>query len=317
MELNQLKRYCGNLSQIAGIKTNLRQDGKANGTKELSVTTGGGLEFCVNASRGLDITQLRFNGHNIGFLAKPGVCAHPTVFHDSAFLGMLTTCGLGTSGNGSESQPFHGKHGTLPANHLCTRADGENIIISGTMEEGTLFGTNSAFTREISCKTLENTIKIHDTIENNTENPMPYHLLYHINFGYPFLDAGLELKLPKHILQPRDPAAEAGVFDYATMYPPIDNYPEQVFFLQEAEAKDGVVTVQLINKNLGIGAEITYEDALLPNLAMWKSLKSGDYALGIEPTNNMIKGHLKEASSFAIPAFEKVSLSLTLRFFTL
>ena len=317
MELNQLKRYCGNLNQLYGVTESVRQDGKATGAKELHVTTGGGLEYTVNASRGLDISQLRFGGRNIGFLSKPGVCAQSGIrFHDSAFVGFLTTCGLGTCGAGSDTQPVHGRHGTLPATHLCCKAEDDCIMVSGTMEESTLFGVNFAFKREITSTPLENTLRIVDVIENNTENAAPYYLLYHFNFGYPFLDEGLQLKLPNHAVCPRDKEAQAGVSDYAVMHKPIDNYKEQVFFLDNMESVDGRVSLQLLNQRLNIGVELTYENALLPNLVLWKSLKSGDYALGIEPANNRIKGCLNEASAFSIPPYEKVRLALSARFFS-
>ena len=316
MTQQQLKRLCGNLGQVYGVTESIRQDGKAAGTKELRVTTGGGLEYTVNATRGLDIPQLRFMGRNIGFLAKPGVCnVRGVPFQDSAFVGFLTTCGLCNCGPGSDTQPLHGKLGTIPATQVCGRAGDDGITVSGTVEESSLFGVNFSFKREIFSKPFENFLRITDVIENNTENAAPYFLLYHFNFGWPFLDEDVQLKLPGHTVCPRDDEARAGAADYAVMHKPVDNYREQVFFLDNMEAVDGKVSCQIINPRLGIGVEIVYENALLPNFIMWKSMKSGDYALGMEPSNNRIKGHLNETSAFSIPPYGQVKLELSARFF--
>ena len=313
----QVKRYCGRLEQVFGIKELIRSDGRAAGTKELHVSTGGGLEFVLNASRCLDITSLRFAGRNIGFLAKPGVNTVPGAFHESAPLGMLTTCGLGTCGKGSDSQPFHGKIGLAPAENLCLQADENIICVSGNMHESVLFAENFLFKRKISCVPFENKLVIEDVIENNTENEMPYYLLYHVNFGYPFLDEALTLQLPQHNVRPRDKAATAGLVDYTVMKKPVDNYAEQVFFFEQVAQENGEVVIGLQNKALGIGARLCYDPTLLPNLAMWKSLKSGDYALGLEPANNTIQGHLRETSSFSVPPYGQVSIKLSLEFFVL
>ena len=311
----QIKRYCGHLGQVFGIREFVRQDGRAAGTKELHVTTGGGLEFVLNASRCLDITTLRFAGKNIGFLAKPGVCTVPGQFHESAPLGLLTTCGLGTCGKGSDSQPFHGKIGLAPAENLSAAADTSSISVSGTMRESVLFGENFLFKRTVSCVPFENELIIEDTIENNSENAVPYYLLYHINFGYPFLDEGLVLQMPQHNVRPRDKAATAGLSDYLAVKKPVDNYAEQVFFYENIAQEGNYVVIGLQNKTLGIGATLRYDPTLLPNLAMWKSLKSGDYALGLEPANNTIQGHLREASTFCVEPYAQVSLKMSLKFF--
>ena len=74
------------------------------------------------------------------------------------------------------------------------------------------------------------------------------------------------------------------------------------FHIAEAEYP----TVKLDNKQLGISAEISYNAKQLPILAEWRCMRSGDYALGIEPSTSYINGRaeeLKNGYDIAVPGF--------------
>jgi hypothetical protein len=43
-----------------------------------------------------------------------------------------------------------------------------------------------------------------------------------------------------------------------------------------------------------MAVELSYSLDTLPVLAHWKSMASGDYALGLEPSNNYTKGRVDE-----------------------
>lgn len=106
-----------------------------------------------------------------------------------------------------------------------------------------------------------------------------YVLLYHINFGYPFLDEEMKIEMP--IIK------SEGLTDFARsrkelqlkITPPIDGGDEEVFYNNLEEG-----CVGLKSEKLGIKCELRYDIANFPVTLQWKSMISGDFALGIEPS---------------------------------
>ena len=45
-----------------------------------------------------------------------------------------------------------------------------------------------------------------------------------------------------------------------------------------------------MNEALGLGLEITWNEANLPYFMQWKSIASGDYVIGLEPANSSVYG---------------------------
>ena len=115
-------------------------------------------------------------------------------------------------------------------------------------------------------------------------------LLYHINIGYPLLDAGTELLAPTRSVVPRDEAAAGHEDRWNVMDAPKDNEPEYVFIHDLAHTKDGRGVVCVINEELGLGLKIGFTQKHLPYFMEWKSIASGDYVLGLEPANSSVYG---------------------------
>ena len=81
---------------------------------------------------------------------------------------------------------------------------------------------------------------------------------------------------------------------YEKIEEPVDGGEEQVFFHQARGDADGWVTVSVYNPRLNIRAKLRYNKRELPNLIQWKSMVSGDYALGLEPANCLVFGRAYE-----------------------
>ena len=62
---------------------------------------------------------------------------------------------------------------------------------------------------------------------------------------------------------------------------------EDVYKRQE---ENGFGRVRAENPDLGFGAEVRWSLGSLPVLAQWKCMRSGEYVLGIEPSNSYIMG---------------------------
>jgi len=319
----------GNMDQLAGITSSTINEGKATGTKIYSFKNGTGLEFTLNADRALDISSLCYKGTNISFVAKPGMVspflASPTQgeFVEYAGCGMMFTCGLLNAGNDSvdtdgKYYPIHGRIGITPAEKPYCRtfwSEQDEYILEagGVIKDCALFGRNLSLTRKITSKLGSNEIIISDELENLSHLSEEFMLLYHCNFGFPFLSEKTEIIFPENTVKPRTKTAEEGLNDSEKIIKPQDNFSEHVFFRDIKADKDGFVTVRLENKELGIGIYIKYDSTNLPILTQWKSMQKGDYVLGIEPSNSFIMGRKDERENGTInkiAAFQKLSFTI-------
>ena len=328
-------RYCGNLRQIAGITESCYADGKADGMKSYHVKTGSGLEYTLLPNKCLDIASLTYKGINLSFLAKPGITApqygYPFENEFTNYItgGMLFTAGLQNVGpscrddNGT-FHPLHGRIGVTPAENPYTKCYWEKeeylMEAGGTMRESALFGHNLSLTRKITSKLGESEIEITDVLENNSPETEEFMLLYHCNFGFPFLDEDTIIRFPQNTAIPRTEIAKDGIQESEIITKPQDGFFEHVFFRDMKADLEGFVTINVENKNLGIGAVIKYEKKNLPNITQWKSMRSGDYALGIEPCNcyvNGRKGERENGTLKKIRPFSKLTFKLIISAYTL
>lgn len=308
MTRRDLLRSVGNISQLARARYCELLDGRGGGVKAVEVVTGGGLEFTLLQDKCLDVFDMRYKGLNLGFIAKPGI-ASPQYFNPQGEFpyyfqgGLLATCGLRNAGSGGvdggEQLPLHGRIGCTPADHAAISAGWEGdeylLEVSGQMREAALFGENMVLRRRIRTRLGANSFKIIDRVENEGCRAEPLMLLYHINFGFPFLGPGLHLKLPKGVVtRARDEVAAPGVGGCRAFSAPEDQFHEQVFYHDMPALHGGAACVLLRNDALGISVAIRYDVNRLPFLTQWKSMASGDYALGIEPGTCHVEGRAKE-----------------------
>lgn len=72
MEKKELLRQVGSMQQLMHVRPVAYEEGRARGMKAFQVKNGL-LGFTVMADKCLDIAEASFCGHNISFLAKPGL----------------------------------------------------------------------------------------------------------------------------------------------------------------------------------------------------------------------------------------------------
>lgn len=303
-----LLRHVGNLSQVAGIRSFTMNEGKSEGLKAFEINTGSGLEAVVLEGKCLDVAGMKYKGINLNFLTKPGLVAPQYASqHGSEFVrnfqgGMLYTCGLSNVGTActdmGNTYGSHGRIGSISAEKtgMTTGWQGDEYLmeLSGEMREAALFGENLVLRRRISTQLGARYIRIHDIVENQGFEAQPLLLLYHFNFGYPLLSEGARVIIPSVKVTPRDDEAAKGLFDYETFRAPIDAFKEQVFYHDAAAGESGETVAALVNDRLQLGVYIRYNVRQLPKLIHWKSMASGDYALGIEPSTCLVEGRAKE-----------------------
>ncbi|MCL2187290.1 MAG: aldose 1-epimerase family protein [Defluviitaleaceae bacterium] len=315
-----LHRY-NNPAALYGARRVTVAHGAGKGQGLLEVKTAAGLRATFLEDKCLDILDLEYKGVNLGFLSKNGLVNqnHPEANTFTQYWqgGFLSTCGLRNVGApctvDGEFFPLHGRIGLTPAEPINISTTGETIVITGTMRESALFGHCLEMTRIVTISTHGAEMEIRDTVRNLTPEETPIFLLYHINFGYPFLNENLRTVFPKGTVCGRTEEAQARVNDHAKMTAPIDGEPEYVFFHTPESPRP---TVLLENKVLGISAEISYDAAQLPVLAQWKCMRAGDYALGIEPSTSHIRGREEELANgydVIIPAFGALQYGFSIK----
>jgi len=310
----ELLRRVGVLSQVAGVRDLEFVSGKAKGTRALELFNLAGLRCTVLPDKCMDISDLSYKGINLGFGSKNGLVANK-FFNalDNEFLynwggGMLATCGLANTGaaciDSGLYRTEHGRIGLAPAESLSVQevwnGDDYHILLGGTMRESRIYGSNLALTRKISLGLYDRSIVINDTVENLEPTPEEFMILYHINFGYPLVDAGAEVvRSPAHtVAMTKMTTEELGAWD--RIEAPRDDCAEQVFY-HVTGAGQNIARAAVLNRKLGLGVSITYSSDTLPILVHWKSMRSHDYTVALEPSNSYILGRKTEREHGSLP----------------
>lgn len=309
-----------NLSALYDARRVTVAEGRGKGQGLVEVKTAGGLRVTILEDKGLDILDLEYKGVNIGFLSKNGLVnenlPETASFHQYWYGGFLSTCGIRNVGPpctvDGEFFPFHGRIGVTPAEHVNISVDEKLIAIEGTIRESALFGHCLEMRRRIEIPSDGSSITIKDTINNLMPEPQPILMLYHINFGFPFLSENLVARFPEGEVVGRCKDAQAVIESHTTFTEPKDGVSEHVFYhLPHTEYP----RVMLSNHKLGLNAEIAYNRSQFPVLAEWRCMRSGDYALGIEPTTGYIVGraeNLANGYNTAVSAFGSMEFGCTI-----
>ncbi len=316
--------YIGNPAQLVTLRRVTVSEGRAKGTEIIEVKTAGGLELDILPDAGLDIGQCRYRGINMSWMSKNGydspaaVSPYETEFVNTFPGGLLYTCGLRSAGpanrDNGEWHPLHGRYHSLQAEMVCAETEDDEIIVRGTVRETALFGHCLEVRRTIRIPAFGSSVTVQDTVANLTPRDEEIMQIYHCNFGYPLLSEQAELVLPEdREVIPRTEFARTGLGRECTFDRPVDSEEERVFF----QKMKGDFRAQLRNPAIGVAMTITWSGDTLPILSQWRSMASGDYVLGLEPTNCYISGRHDERLNGTLPvlkAWDSVSNTVTIEF---
>lgn len=312
----ELSERVGTLSQVAGVERFTYNEGAADGVRAVRVRTGGGLDFTVLMSRGMDIGAASFKGLPFAWQSATGA-SHPHALDQSqpngrGWLrsfhgGLLTGCGLSNAGaanvDGDEHLGIHGYLSHTPADETFAGVewlgdDAAQIVVRGVMREAVVFGENVCLRRDITAPLGGNLIRVVDTVTNDGFQEIPLMLLYHLNFGFPLVSEDTEIVTNAATApEPRDADAEAGKDIAERLTAPIGGYREQCFFHHPVPAADGYATVTMTNRTLPLTATVRYDARSLPHLTQWKMMGLGEYVCGIEPANCRVFGRTAERAA--------------------
>ncbi|MGM9641125.1 MAG: aldose 1-epimerase family protein [Faecousia sp.] len=303
MDKKEMLKYTGTLQQLAYTRACTVQEGRANGLRAVEVKNDD-LRFLVLADKCLDVGALEYKGTTLSFTAKPGLNGrnqfdtHGQEALRSIMGGLFFTCGLqnicGPCETDGVEYPMHGRIRTTPAEHLCADSywDGDDYVLEvrGEMRESELFGTNLVLRRTIRSVYGSGRLEIIDQVENQSPEEAQLMLMYHCNFGYPFLRPGTRLVLPSKGVKGREEWSQQHLEQWETATEPKDGETEYVFLHELVSDPQGNSFAALVNDQLGFGVRLDFDRKVQPHFMEWMSMKSGDYVIGLEPSNSSVYG---------------------------
>lgn len=308
-----LLRRVGRLDQVAGVRLVTLGDGPERGVRVLEFRTGTGFAFEVLVDRAFDIGRCELRGIPLAWTSPVGF-AGPWYYEweGLGFFrtwggGLLTTCGIDHTlfmANDTAAQyhyppketedfPLHGRISNRPARLVGygERWDGDDCVLraEGETVQASVFGEQLLLRRRIEARVGESRLTVHDEIENIGWDRTPHMLLYHVNMGFPVVDAGSEVLVPARSVEARGEHPGAG---YRELDPPAPAFVEQVFEHDNAAEPGGTVPAGIVNRALGVGAYEVYRRDQLPHHFVWRMLGEGTYVVGVEPCTNRTAGRL-------------------------
>ena len=245
--------------------------------KRCILVQNGALELLFNKDNALDIVWAKFKGVNLSFLSKNGLNDGKRDFVGNFEGGFLYTCGMDNVSGCVEGKPVHGSLHYKKCDLAYAYEKDGVLYVYGEVRECALFGKNLLLKRSYAI--TENSLSINDTLVNLDYTDTEYVLLYHVNYGYPFLDECLQLDIPATNSDPLTEIAKERKADMFRITAPIDGGAEDVYYHTLSQGQ-----VRLTNPDKNVAVEMLYDVNDFPVTLQWKSMISGDYALGIEPS---------------------------------
>ena len=282
-------------SEYISVAEGMHMDGVYGAFPYIEVSSVSGIRFSVEPFRGLDISSLSYRGVDIAYMAPAGV-RHPDVFDYSAdsfegnmFFGMLTTCGLENAGPSCTDDEgiYYSKHGSLDYSiadgiHISFSEDGKRLLIEGAVMDCRFSMHHFVFKRRIMFSADDCLIGIEDKVDNPGEADQIC-LMYHYNFGAPFLSPCCRLSIPYASAVPKNAAAAKEAESILSVKEPSPANEPHVFYMSFPE--EAMHKVSIFNPELGIDAELSFSGDTLPCMDLWKCLRPERFVMAFEPCN--------------------------------
>ena len=264
----------------------------------------GSLSFSILPTRGMGLWRGEYHGLALGWRAPVNGPVHPkhvnlTEFNGLGFLTgfdeLLCRCGLSSNGPPGDDQgrrlTLHGRIANLPAQFVELRVGLDppfEISVIGEVEEAALFLANLRLTTTYTTVPGSNRVVIHDVVENRGAGPAEMQLLYHCNFGPPFLGAGSRVLAPLREMSPLTPRAAEGIDTHDTYLGPTVGYAEQVYVYDLLPDHRGQTLALLTSAAADKAVALRFARSNLPCFAVWKNTAATEdgYVTGLEPATN-------------------------------
>ncbi|MBD3243209.1 MAG: DUF4432 family protein [Chitinivibrionales bacterium] len=312
------------------VKKRTLRGGFSDGVDIIEIDNGL-LSFSVLPTRGMSIWRGKLGDLPIGWDSPVCGPVHPAFVNERERGGLgwlrgfdeaIVRCGLASNGapcsdtvtnnmgqNTQVELTLHGKTANTPAWYVAvevTPGDQPEIAVIGQVYETGLFLPQLSLATRISTTVGSNAFRIEDEITNMKGVPSEMQLLYHCNFGPPFLEEGSRLEVPARMVAPRDARAAEGIDAYDTYLGPTDGYVEQCYWYETLADDDGN-TLAMLRTGAGDKAvAIRYNRNELPCFTQWKNTaaEADGYVTGLEPGTNFPNPRPFERAQGRVPAID-------------
>lgn len=313
----ELSARTGDMAAFGGVREVELSNGVERGIRTLEFRTGTGLAFEVLVDRAMDIGPADHSGRQVGWRSPTGF-RHPGLHEQSgddgmgwlrSFSGLCVTAGLDHTLFKAEVDAsnyryphrqtirhgLHGRVGNIPASLMgygeIWTDEGCTLWAEGEVRQTSVFGENLRLRRRVESSLGSNEIVVLDEVVNAGYDVTPHMYLYHINVGWPIVDAGTRFVAAIGGTSWMSDSAASPVNAYHTMTDPVPGYVEQVYELDLLPGSDGRHRVALINDRLGFGLMVDWDATAMPHFFEWVNLRSGSYAVGLEPSTHHVEGN--------------------------
>lgn len=289
---------------------------------DLIVVDNGSLRFSIVPTRGMGLWKAFHEGSFVGWESPvTDGPVHPSLVNLAApgglgwldgFDELMARCGLENNGapfevketrpDGSEDRTafgLHGKIANIPASFVAVHVDPDpphEITVEGIVDETRLFGPQLRLTTRYRTIPGSNRLTVRDEVTNLKDQEAQFQLLYHWNFGPPFLGEGSRFVAPIRSMAPRDARAQEGIDQHDRYAGPQPGFAEQAYFYDLAPGIDPLEEAGEVGPTLAMlqapegdkAVVLRFHKEQLPAFTLWKNtagLRDG-YVTGLEPGTN-------------------------------
>lgn len=295
----------GSLGQAVRIDKLVHDDGPERGARLIRLVSGGAFEVEVHPDRALDIGRVTYRGIPLAWASPTGMSAPglSEPLGDGWVRtwggGMLTTIGLdsfGPSGkDGSEEFGTHGRIGMQPATVTRAEITRDSLHLEGDLRQATAFGDTLVMNRRITLPIGGSTLEIRDTVSNPGPDPVEWMVLYHVNLGWPLLDAHTTIGIPGKAASGENEAP-------LTIGRPSEEWQEikNQYVLDKNQD-----SVTVVNPDNGLTLQLQYSPLTLPWLNTWRLTQKRRYVMALEPSNTpSVAGRIEARKTGDLPRLE-------------
>jgi hypothetical protein len=273
----------------------------------------GALSYTILPTRGMGLWRGEYRGNFLGWRSPVQGPVHPKFVNtsDAGGLGWLAgfdewvvRCGLASNGPPGEDVvthkdgrttrtplTLHGRIANRPAHFVEVRVNLDpphEISVTGHVEESGLFLPHLRLTSTTTTIPGSNRVVIHDVVENRSAQPAETQLLYHVNVGQPFLEAGSRIVAPIREMAPLTRRAAEGIDTFEFYTGPTVGFAEQVYGYELLADGHGKSLALLANAAIDRGLAVRFSTRELPCFIVWKNTAAVEdgYVTGLEPSTN-------------------------------
>ncbi|MFW6169240.1 MAG: aldose 1-epimerase family protein [Planctomycetota bacterium] len=307
-------------------------DGLSDGVDVVHVDNGT-LRFDILPTRGMNLWKAWLGDQQIGWNSPVNGPVHPAFvpLTEPSGLGwlegfdeLLARCGLESNGapefdgQGGLTRGLHGRITNKPAHEVKLYVNGETgeIAVTGVVDEVRMLFSKLRLSTTIKTKVGQNSIEIHDTVENLSASPTDIQMLYHINLGVPLLEPGASVVVPVKTLMPRNERAAEDIDRWSAFDSPLAGYVEQVYFCDLQSDPQNRAEVLLKNAQSTRAVSVHFNTQQLPCFSLWKNqtAEADGYVTGLEPATNYPNPRgFEQSHGRVMPLAPRASCSFDLR----